>query len=127
MITKVTTINRDENNPDVVREVQTETYYGGTPNYEYDFYYKISEDSKLFFDNEGYCKMSIKTEKEIDYKQFHEFTMILSTVLEMLEKGLDDWEDIKNNEEELKEVATMMEWFTPISEADYLAVFPDKA
>ena len=91
------------------------------------FYYKVSKDSGLFSDDSGYCTISWRHSKPINYKNFHKYIVPLDWALSHMGYNLledDIWREKLNNDNDFAaKLVTMFKFLKPISKEEYEANF----
>lgn len=91
------------------------------------FYYKVSKDSGLFPDDSGYCTISWRHSKPINYKNFHKYIVPLDWALNRMGYNLledDVWREKLNNDNDFAaKLVTMFKFLKPISKEEYEASF----
>ena len=92
------------------------------------FYYKISNDSELFDSNSGYCTISWRHSKPINYKNFHEYIVPLDLALSHLGYNMleDDsiWREKFNTDDDFADkIIKIINLLKPISKEEYIKHF----
>lgn len=88
------------------------------------FYYRVSEDSGIFFNNDGYAKFTWCHGNPIDYDNFHKDIVPLDWALstfgfETVDDG-DIWKKLLREDEEFaSELTKRILYLIPISKEEY--------
>lgn len=88
------------------------------------FYYEVSKDSGIFYDEIGYCNMSWNHSNPIDYDNFHKNIVPLDWALntlgyEMLEDESSWRKRLKEDDDFAVELTTRIKYLRPISKEEY--------
>lgn len=104
-----------EENPDAPANVETV------------FHYRVSEESGMFVESDGFAKITLYSEKPIAtdseaYRTLHEEIIVSKFILDMLGYSIygEEWRTKYQSDETFKEkVETYISYFIPISQDEY--------
>lgn len=121
---------KNENNETIFKSISLNRKKDSAQNalFKSIFYYKISEESEFFNDNSGFCTISWKHSKPINYKNFHEYIVPLDWALNLMGYNMlkDEhlWRDKLNNDKNFAiELTRIMNHLKPISKSEYFECF----
>lgn len=121
---------QDENNEMIFKSISLNRKKDNTQNplFKSIFYYKVSKESEFFNDNSGFCTISWKHSKPINYKNFHECIVPLDWALSLMGYNMlkDEcvWRDKLNNDKSFViKLTKIMNYLKPISKDEYFKYF----
>ena len=119
------TLNRD--NREIVKSIEItkrSDSYNPETDYESVFYYRVSKESKVFFNDEGYAKFKFRHGNSLDYEDYHKNIVPLDWALSTL--GYDTIKDgdvwvkrLREDDEFASELTKRILYLIPISKQEY--------